>query len=60
LVAYILVALVFTYRYSVALSAENARPNELEQERVKAGIEKARLKLEKKRLKAEAKARKKD
>jgi len=62
LVAYILVALVFTYKYSIALSGEEPQlpqSEEVEKEKIKAKLEKERMKLEKKRLKAQLKAAKK-
>ncbi|MEA2054117.1 MAG: hypothetical protein U9O96_03215 [Candidatus Thermoplasmatota archaeon] len=61
LIAYILVALALTYRYSMTLSAkEEMPPADLEKERIRAKVEKARLKLEKKKLKAEGKTGKKE
>ncbi len=62
LIIYILVALIFTYKYSIALSAEEAYhdSSELEKEMIQAEVEKARLKVKKKRLKAETKAKKKE
>ena len=53
LVLYSLVALVFTYKYSSALSAEGPHPSRSGE------VEKERLKLEKKKIKAELKAMKK-
>ena len=66
LLVYIVVALIFTYRYSAGLSAEEAvthvQPStdiELEKEKLKAKLEKKRLKIEKKKAKAEIKKAKK-
>ncbi len=59
LVAYILIALLQTYRYSHALIAEKELPVDLEKEKLKFIAEKEKLKLEKKKIKAELKARKK-
>lgn len=65
LVLYILVALLFTYRYRSGLStteekANNILPSEaITKEKIQSDLEKERLKLEKKRIKAEAKASKK-
>jgi hypothetical protein len=64
LIIYIIVALLFTYRYRAGLSAEETvaqvEPSvEIEKERLKAEVEKERLKLEKKKAKAEAKKAKK-
>jgi hypothetical protein len=64
LAIYIVVALIFTYRYQAGLSAEDTivkvEPSaEVEKERLNAEVEKERLKVEKKKVKAEAKAQKK-
>lgn len=64
LAIYIIIALIFTYRYQAGLSAEDTvikvEPSvEIEKERVKAEVEKERVKVEKKKLKAETKAKKK-
>ena len=64
LAIYIVIALIFTYRYQVGLSAEDTvvkvEPSaEVEKERLKSEVEKERLKVEKKKVKAEAKAKKK-
>jgi len=64
LAIYILVALLFTYRYRAGLSAPNqtvkVEPSvEIEKERIKAEVEKERLKIEKKKAKSELKAKKK-
>jgi hypothetical protein len=64
LAIYILVALLFTYRYHEGLSAPDqvvkVEPSvEIEKERINAEVEKERLKIEKKKAKAEAKAKKK-
>ena len=58
LIVYIVVALVFTYRYSAGLSVEDTKvevPSSVESERVK-----AQVKLEKKKAKASVKAKKKE
>ena len=64
LLIYIIVALIFTYRYRIGLSAKvedtQVKPtDEMEKELINAEIEKKRLKLEKKKAKAEAKKEKK-
>ena len=64
LAIYILVALLFTYRYRTGLSAPDQvvkiEPSvEIEKERINAEVEKERLKIEKKKAKAEEKAKKK-
>ena len=62
LIIYVIVALIFTYKYRTGLSAkeEIVQPSiELEKEKIRADVEKKRLKLEKKKAKAEAKAKKK-
>ena len=64
LALYILVALIFTYRYRAGLSVPQKEviiePSvEIEKERIKSEVEKERLKLEKKKAKAEAKKAKK-
>lgn len=64
LVIYIVVALLFTYRYRAGLSAEEKvekvqPPVEVEKEKIHAEVEKERLKLEKKKAKTEAKKTKK-
>ena len=64
LAIYIIIALIFTYRYQAGLSAEDTivkvEPSpEIEKERLKTEVEKERLKVEKKKLKSEAKAKKK-
>ena len=59
LALYILIGLVFTYKYSAGLSAgqrADYKSEELEKEEIRAEVEKKRLKLEKKRAKAKAKA----
>jgi len=63
-VVYIVIALLFTYRYRSGLSAEEkvvqVQPSvELEKEKIRAEVEKERLKLEKKKAKTEAKKAKK-
>jgi hypothetical protein len=64
LAIYIGVALIFTYKYRIGLSAEetvlHVEPSvELEKEKLKAEVEKERLKIEKKKAKLEAKKTKK-
>ena len=64
LIIYVVVALIFTYKYRLGLSAEEkiiqVEPSvELEKEKIQAEVEKDRLKLEKKKVKAEAKKAKK-
>jgi hypothetical protein len=64
LAIYIVIALLFTYRYRSGLSGEDTivkvGPSvEIEKERIKADVEKERLKVEKKKVKADAKAKKK-
>ena len=62
LVVYILIGVIFTYKYRAGLSAgqrHDYTSEELEREKIRAEVEKKRLKLDKKKVKAEAKARKK-
>ena len=64
LIIYIVIALLFTYRYRAGLSAKqevtHVEPSlDLEKERMKTEVEKERLKVEKKKVKAEAKKLKK-
>ena len=64
LALYILVALIFTYRFRAGVSAPDQdvkiEPSvDLEKERLKTEVEKERLKVEKKKAKTEAKAVKK-
>ena len=64
LVIYILISIIFTYRYSSGLSAEDKtvvieQDADIEKERINAEVEKERLKLEKKKSKADAKKEKK-
>lgn len=65
LAIYIIIALIFTYRYRIGLSAEEkvvkveSYSDDVEKDRIKANVEKERLKLEKKREKAETKKAKK-
>lgn len=64
LAIYIVVALIFTYKYRAGLSAEDTivkvEPSvEIEKERLKSEVEKERLKLEKKKAKSEVKKSKK-
>lgn len=62
LIIYIVIALIFTYRYRSGLTNKEEIINsevELEKEKIKAKIEKNRLKVEKKKAKTELKAKKK-
>ena len=62
LIVYVVVALLFTYKYRAGLSAkqEVVHPSEeLEKEKIRAEVEKERLKVEKKKAKAESKKAKK-
>ena len=65
LAIYIIIALIFTYRYRMGLSTEDrvvkveTYSDEIEKEKIKADVEKSRLKVEKKKSKAEAKGKKK-
>ena len=64
LAIYILIALIFTYRYREGLNASDKEvivsPSiELEKEKIKADVEKKRLNLEKKKIKSEIKKEKK-
>ena len=62
LVVYVVIALLFTYRYRAGLSVkqEVVHPSEeLEKEKICAEVEKERLKVEKKKAKAESKKAKK-
>lgn len=64
LAIYIVIALIFTYRYRAGLPAEEkvlqVQPSaELEKEKIRAKVEKERLKVEKKKAKTEAKKAKK-
>ena len=70
IILYIIIALLFTYRYRSGLSAKeeavhtkevaNVQPSdEIEKEKIQAEVEKELLKLEKKKAKAEAKKAKK-
>ncbi len=62
LAIYIIVALIFTYRYRAGLSYEEkieSSKNNIKKEGIKADLEKKRLKIEKKKAKSEAKAKKK-
>ncbi len=61
---YIVIALIFTYKYRAGLQAESTviasdASVKLEKEKIRADVEKARLKTEKKKAKAEAKHTKK-
>ena len=65
LAIYIIVALIFTYRYRGGLTAEEkvlkveSSSDEVEKEKIRADVEKEKLKLEKKKAKAETKKAKK-
>lgn len=64
LALYIVIALIFTYKYRIGLSAEetvvHVEPSvELEKEKLRAEVEKERLKIEKKKAKLEVKKTKK-
>lgn len=65
LIIYILIAVIFTYKYRSGLSAEkkpveiNIKSENVEKEKIAAEVEKERLKVEKKKAKAEAKKIKK-
>ena len=65
LIIYIIIALLFTYRYRAGLTAKEETVQaplsvEIEKERINAEVEKERLKLEKKKAKSEAKKEKKE
>jgi hypothetical protein len=64
LIIYVVVALIFTYRYRTGLAAEEKiiqiEPSqEIEKEKIKADVEKEKIKLEKKKAKAKLKEKKK-
>ncbi|MCK4415529.1 MAG: hypothetical protein KAU84_00095 [Thermoplasmatales archaeon] len=64
LIIYVIVALLFTYKYRAGLSVgekivQVQPPIEVEKGVIRANVEKERLKLEKKKAKAEIKAKKK-
>ena len=62
LIVYVVIALIFTYKYRAGLSAKQEtvrHSKELEKEKIHADVEKKRLKLEKKKTKAKIKAEKK-
>ena len=62
LIAYVVISLLFTYKYYRGFSAtEESIPHseEVEKEIIHADVEKERLKLEKKKTKAKVKAKKK-
>ena len=68
LAVYIIIALIFTYRYRAGLSYDNkiikiekieSSKDDIKKEEIKAELEKKRLKIEKKKAKSEAKAKKK-
>lgn len=63
-IIYVVVALLFTYKYRAGLPAEEKvlqvqSSAELEKEKIRAKVEKERLKVEKKKAKTEAKKAKK-
>jgi len=63
-ILYVIVALIFTYRYRIGLSAKQEKVQdkhsvELEKAKIDAEIEKEKIILEKKKLKAEVKSIKK-
>ena len=62
LIAYVVISLLFTYKYYRGLSAtQESIPHseEVEKEKIHAEVEKERLKLEKKKTKAKVKTKKK-
>ena len=62
LIVYVVIALIFTYKYRAGLSAKQEtvhHSKELEKEKIHADVEKKRLKLEKKKTKSKIKAEKK-
>jgi len=62
LIAYVVISLLFTYKYYRGFSAtQESIPHseEVEKEKIHADVEKERLKLEKKKAKVEEKAKKK-
>lgn len=62
LIVYVLIALIFTYKYRAGLSAKQETSHhskELEKEKIHADVEKKRLTLEKKKTKAKIKSEKK-
>ena len=62
LIVYVVIALIFTYKYRAGLSAKQEtvyHSKELEKEKIHADVEKELLKLEKKKTKAKIKAGKK-
>lgn len=62
LIAYVVIALIFTYKYRAGLSAKQEtvhHSKELEKEKIHADVEKKRLTLEKKKTKAKIKSEKK-
>ena len=62
LIAYVVISLLFTYKYYRGFSAtQESIPHseEVEKEKIHAEVEKERLKLEKKKTKAKVKAKKK-
>ncbi len=62
LIVYVVIALLFTYKYRAGLSAKQEtvhHSKELEKEKIHADVEKKCLKLEKKKTKAKIKAEKK-
>jgi uncharacterized membrane protein (DUF106 family) len=62
LIVYVVIALIFTYKYRAGLSAKQEtfhHSKELEKEKIRADVEKKRLKLEKKKTKTKIKTEKK-
>jgi len=62
LIVYVIIALIFTYKYRAGLSAKQEivhHSEELEKEKIHADVEKELLKLEKKKAKADVKTKKK-
>lgn len=62
LIVYVVIALIFTYKYRAGLSAKQEtvhHSKELEKEKIHADVEKKRLTLEKKKTKAKIKSEKK-
>jgi len=65
LAIYIIIALIFTYRYRIGLTSEEkivkveSLSDEIEKEKIRAEVEKEQLKVEKKKTKTEIKKEKK-
>jgi uncharacterized membrane protein (DUF106 family) len=62
LISYVVIALLFTYKYRAGLSAKQEvvhHSKELEKEKIHADVEKELLKMEKKKTKAKIKSEKK-